>query len=236
LCRKQFESSLSDRFNLVAIDLPGHGNSDKAADPESSYTIEGYGKIFSGVVELLELENVIYVGHSLGGHMLMQNWERLPSAMGLVIFGSTPFTNPPAMDRAFQPNPNLGYFFSAELPEEIPEKWADLLFKAGSKSPGFVSGNIRNTDPLTREIVGRYIAEVPMGDEQQIIGKMKVVTAVFQGKNEQLVNNNYMDEIPVDNLWQSKIHYISDAGHSPQWENPDSFNALLEEYVMDVLI
>lgn len=104
----------------MAVDLPGHGNSPYAANPESDYTIAEFGKIISGVADYLELENVIYIRHSIGGHIILQSWDKLRSLKGLVVFGSTPFGIPPAFDKAFLPHPVLDFLFAAYLFYRVP--------------------------------------------------------------------------------------------------------------------
>lgn len=232
---RQFYSNLADKFRLVAVDLPGHGHSAYANDPEQTYTIGGFGEIISGVADYLKLENVIYIGHSLGGHIILQSWDKFSSLKGLVVFGSTPFGVPPVLDKAFYPHPALNNFFTTGFSEEVVEIWAASLLKPGSRIPDFIPGNIRNTDPLVRKIVGESIPKGLIRDELKLAEELKVPLAILHGEDDQLINSEYLEELSIAMLWRNKIHYIPDAGHSPQWENADKFNALIEEYAREVL-
>ncbi|MGH8931830.1 MAG: alpha/beta fold hydrolase [Egibacteraceae bacterium] len=62
---KQFESDLIDDFRLVAMDLRGHGRSEK---PAAAY---GDSKLWAedvnAVIQTLGLENPLLVGHAYGG-------------------------------------------------------------------------------------------------------------------------------------------------------------------------
>jgi pimeloyl-ACP methyl ester carboxylesterase len=40
--RHQFAASFARSYRLLALDLPGHGASTDAADPQNSYTVPGY--------------------------------------------------------------------------------------------------------------------------------------------------------------------------------------------------
>lgn len=112
---------------------------------------------------------------------------------------------------------------------------ADALFKSGSEIPGFIPVNIRKTDPLVRKSIGESISKGLLRDELKLAENLKVPLAIFHGEDEQLVNSEYLEQLSIAMTWKNKIHYIPDAGHSPQWENSDRFNALLEEYSAEVL-
>ena len=58
-----------DRFKVVTIDLPGFGSSGKGRE---EWTIEDYGEDVSAVISLLGLKNVILVGHSMGGDVILE--------------------------------------------------------------------------------------------------------------------------------------------------------------------
>ena len=55
---------LRDKFRIVAIDLVGNGFSDKPFDFE--YTFRNQGKVVMNIIEEMDLQNVILVGHSSG--------------------------------------------------------------------------------------------------------------------------------------------------------------------------
>ena len=60
---------LSDRFRCVAADLRGFGASSSAPGP---YTLEQYSEDLCALVEFLELERVVVIGHSMGGKVAVR--------------------------------------------------------------------------------------------------------------------------------------------------------------------
>jgi pimeloyl-ACP methyl ester carboxylesterase len=64
-------------FRAIAIDLKGHGLSDKPASP-AEYTIEALVEHLSEVLDALELEQPSLVGHSLGGSLIYHLASRYP--------------------------------------------------------------------------------------------------------------------------------------------------------------
>lgn len=53
-------------YRVAAIDLPGHGLSDKPVD-EAHYTTEALGAAVLGAADALGIDRFTYVGHSMGG-------------------------------------------------------------------------------------------------------------------------------------------------------------------------
>ena len=54
---------LYDKFHLIAVDLRGHGDSDK---PKGDYSAEAGSRDVLQLIDLLKLKSVVFVSHSLG--------------------------------------------------------------------------------------------------------------------------------------------------------------------------
>ncbi|MFL6583066.1 MAG: alpha/beta fold hydrolase [Chthoniobacterales bacterium] len=68
---------------VIAIDLPGHGESDK---PEINYTMDLHARAIDGVLREAGVEEVVLVGHSNGTPVIRQFYRRFPEkTRGLVI-------------------------------------------------------------------------------------------------------------------------------------------------------
>lgn len=234
LFEKQLNSSLTNDFRLIAPDFPGHGRSENAAHPDEAYGFDGTGNLIIDIVEKLELKNIIYIGHSLGGHILMQNIDRLPEARGLIISGSSPFALPPRFDLAFNPTPAAKCFFSKQITDELIETWARALLKSGMVLPELITEDIKRTDPLFRKRIGEYIAEGSLNDEISLLNSLNYPVAILHGMYDQIISNDYMQKLKIKTLWKSKIQFL-DNGHSPQWETPDLFNQIIREYANTIV-
>lgn len=71
---------------VVAVDLPGAGES---GHDRSSWTMEGFGEDIATVVDHLDLDRVVLVGHSLGGNVTVEAALRLGDQVaGLVWLSS----------------------------------------------------------------------------------------------------------------------------------------------------
>ena len=100
---KQLNSALALQHRLIAVDLPGHGESEDAADP-ATYSLRGMTRTMTQLVEQLELERFMVLGWSLGGHIAIEMIEH-PRLAGLMLCGAPPVAHGTlAMLRAFRPS------------------------------------------------------------------------------------------------------------------------------------
>lgn len=59
-------SFLGSKYRMMAIDLPGHGKSHKAAKPDV-YTIEGYSRVLNSFLTVTDVKDAVVVGWGTGG-------------------------------------------------------------------------------------------------------------------------------------------------------------------------
>lgn len=220
-------------YRVVALDLPGHGRSSAAADPERTYCLGGYACVVLEVMRRIELAQPVVVGWSLGGHIALEAAKRLPAAAGFFIYGTPPFGIPPAMDRCFLPNPNMAAAFSPTISEEQASIVANALVRSGADAPPLFREAILNTDGRARLLLGASLNAMDYTNEVQIVANMKTPLAIVHGAEDKFVNLDYLKGLTIPSLWRGAIQVIPDAGHSPHWEQPEQFNALLAEFVAD---
>lgn len=80
---------LVERYRLAALDLPGHGRSDKPLPSETDYSVAGLAAAIAEAIQTLKLTPAIVVGHSLGGAVAMQIALDSPGLVqGLVLVDS----------------------------------------------------------------------------------------------------------------------------------------------------
>lgn len=231
---RQLEGALGAKRRLVAIDLPGHGDSDNAEDI-SVYGLRGYARALAHVIAQLHLADAVFAGWSLGGHIVLEMAPSLPRARGFVIFGTPPLAFPPDMEHAFLPNPAVNVGFTEKVDRAQAEAYATAGFRPGVQDiPTFIVDNILRTDGRARAGLAASIAPNAYHDEIAVVANLKAPLAVLHGAEEQLVNGAYFDSLVMPTLWRGGVQVIANAGHTPQWENADAFDALLDAFVGEV--
>lgn len=86
---KQIEH-FATKYTVVAIDLAGHGDSGQG---RTKWTIPAFGQDVVAVAEQLGLEQIVLIGHSMGGPVIVEAARQMPSrVVGLI--GADTLLNP----------------------------------------------------------------------------------------------------------------------------------------------
>src|SRR5688572_10399341 len=87
----EFSKKLSKRFRIIAIDLPGHGDT-----PSIGYyhSMEMLAQCVKAVLDKVGVRRYILVGHSMGGYVALTFAELYPENIcGLCLFNSTSYAD-----------------------------------------------------------------------------------------------------------------------------------------------
>ena len=77
---------LSMNYQVLAIDLPGHGKSDVLS---TSHSMEMMGDIVKNVMDVERISTVVVIGHSMGGYATLAFAEKYPDTLkGFGLFHS----------------------------------------------------------------------------------------------------------------------------------------------------
>ena len=93
--RDQLNSDLGSKYHCIAMDLPGHGKSDDAHNPDLTYTMTGYADAALQVLTAFNQSKFAVVGWSLDGHIGIEMLAHTQDITGLVISGTPPIGQDP---------------------------------------------------------------------------------------------------------------------------------------------
>jgi pimeloyl-ACP methyl ester carboxylesterase len=91
--------ALAEKYHVITIDLPGHGQSDK---PQIAYTMPLYARAIDAVLTDAKVKAATLIGHSNGTPVIWQFYRKYPAktrALGIVDGGLRPFLNKEAMEK-----------------------------------------------------------------------------------------------------------------------------------------
>ncbi len=217
-------------LRLIAIDLPGCGNS--AWYPLGQpYSLEGFAREVANFVS--KLQDVVLVGHSLGGHVATRVPALVPNIRGLLLTGTPPLRGVLDLAGAFRPIPTLTKAFTAELTEDDAWgmardcTWPDSVYTA------MFARLFLAADPQVRAGIGAQVAADGLADEQAMIRRSGIPVCIAHGALDPLLPQEYLERLaPL--FWRERVHVFHDAGHSPQLQCPTVFNALLLEFIRSI--
>lgn len=230
--RHQLDGPLGERLALTAIDLPGHGASTDAHDPDAIYQLPGYANTLVALAEQLNLQHALFVGWSLGGHIVLEAAPALPRAAGFMLIGTPPLGCPPDIGSAFHPHAVTPLLFQRDWNEAEAAAFSAFAFGADKASPA-IERDIRRTDSRTRAGLASSVAQRLYRDELQVVRELKQPLAIVLGENDPLMNRAYFDTVTMPTLWRNHVQLVPDSEHAPHWQNTTAFNAMLSDFVAD---
>lgn len=228
--QKQFESFLSEKYALIALDLPGHGKSGHLAE----YGLAVFSEAVLVLAAHLQLKDYIITGNSLGGDIILQCVTQLKACKGIILIDTPPVSKPPAMDKALLPNPAIGMLFAREYDKSNLNSLAEAMFYDLKNIPDFIVPDFEKADGYIRQSLAEAVGAGNYTDEVESLKNCKIPVAIFSGAKEKMVNNAYFKSLDVPMLWRNKTHLIPDAAHCPQWENAYEFNLLVDDFITEI--
>ena len=240
-CAEVFSSQLAhlqeSEWSAISVDLPGHGNSNNAVQPEAQYTIPGYARILIKFLNRLGVENPVIVGWSLGGNIAMEMLGQGFGMRALLLMGAPPVgPGPEDFAAAFDPST-----FNTAVGEENPtqahlDEFVRVVYQDMNVIPKAFFEAACRTDGKARTIMGTHWISGKEGYQQRdVVAKSNLPICVVQGKNEPWVLMEYLQQVPWANLWRDEVIELDHCGHAPFVENPEGFNHMLNNFLQDVL-
>ena len=230
---RQFDSALGKMYDLVAIDLPGHGASQDAIDPAQTYTIRGLAALVGEVVDRLELSHPAIYGWSLGGHVAIELLSQRSDLAGLAIGGTPPIGRGPlAALRGFHTRWDMLLTSKESFSPRDAERYLELCY--GESGTTEFLADIKRADGRLRKHVLRSLMRGECADQRRVVETNPIPLAVIDGVDDPIVRRSYVEHLNYAALWGGQCHTISGAAHAPFWEQPDSFNRLLHRFLKDI--
>ena len=232
--QRQFASEALAEYRLLAIDLPGHGDSAHSQDPDADYNVLFYAKILAEFISKTTSENVILAGHSLGGNVVIETLPLIDNCKGCVILASNLVNNAAQLPQTYQPNPDIAAFFTADYTQEDVLKFVDAVKGTTTPPlPAFVADDFRKTDKNCRSYLAKSVAENKLSDELGILQKVEFPILLTIGAEDKLINIDYFKNVSLKK-WGNQVFEIEKAGHSAQFENADAFNISIASFCQSI--
>lgn len=232
---RQLESPLGEKFRLIALDLPGHGQSDDARDPRHAYTLPGLAQTVAEILDRLGVERLAVLGWSLGGHVGLELLDRDPRLAGLMLVGTPPVSRGIlGILRGFHAQFDLTLTTKGRLRRREIDRFAALCF--GDDPDPDLRALIERTDWRARRVLGRSMLMGLGADQKTVAEHAAAPIAVVNGEAEPFARLDYLSGLSWGHLWDGRCHVLANAAHAPFREQPERFNMLLDRFVMDAAL
>jgi non-heme chloroperoxidase len=227
--RHQVESALVEEFRLVALDLRGHGMSDRPLDAGQYQDAGLWAADIAAVIGRLDLDRPTLVGWSYGGFVicdyLRAHGEGAVSAINFV--GAAVNLNERFDD--------IGPAFMSNAPEgserDLPTRIAALrrFWRSMSADPldstdfeTGLCGSVSVPPQVLRALIMRQI------DSDAVLARTTVPVLVSHGRQDQIVQPSMAEHI-LQVCPTAQASWYDGVGHVPFAEDPSRFNRELAE-------
>jgi 3-oxoadipate enol-lactonase len=219
--------ALSGQLRLVAPDLPGYGS----APPVSpKITMRELADAVLSVLDAAEVERAAIVGLSMGGLVAMELGLAHPERVqGLVLAATTaaPVTPEEAEARRAQAREiEQNGMLATAL-----EMTARLFGPDARRDPEILAAVFTmmvSTPPAGAAAALRGRAERP--DYSKLLRGLRVPSLVIAGDHDSWAPDAVVDQL-MESLPDAELLRFSGAGHLPNMEDPERFNAALRAFV-----
>lgn len=209
----------SKTHRVIAIDLSGHNTSEKledAVDIENGYTRE-----VVALIDHLDLQNFVLVGHSMGGGIVMSyvlNPEfRQPRAVVIVNTSS---------DLDIR---KLAIGLAIEYVEEKLLKIKSRILRRDSEEIQILNEEQRLKDE-NPDMMSRDLDACDDFDITEKLGEIDVPTQIIYGEDDDIIRRGRIESLK-DAIPNARLTVVEEADHVPMIERPEEFNAALREFL-----
>jgi pimeloyl-ACP methyl ester carboxylesterase len=216
----------SKKYRVVTIDLPGFGQSGKN---RNIWNTETYGRDVDSVMTQLNLKNVILIGHSMGGDIVLQAAVNAPARVialvGVDNFKGAGGSKPTKRDSADynQAIDQLKHHFKQVAFQYVNQ---DLFSKTTSDS---IKKRVLNDVAKADSSIAAACME--MNDFNEIKQLQAVKKKLYLINSDvKLTNGTGLRA----NRIACEIKFIHGTGHFPMIERPAEFNKALEEIITKI--
>lgn len=223
----QVESLASAGYRAVAWDMPGYGHS----APIEPYTFKGLAQSCVQLIESLKVDNVILVGHSMGGMVAQEVVARRPELVSrLVLCGTSPAFGKPDGDWQRE------FIAQRTAPLDAGHSMAEL---AETLVPQMVGpGSLPEGVRLATHCMGlvpaatyrRALECIVTFDRRGNLGNIHVPTLLLAGEHDRNAPPAVMKKM-AQAIAGSTFLEMKGIGHLQNLEAPEEFDALLLNFL-----
>lgn len=211
---------LKEKFRVVALDLPGFGNSDIPKEPWNSYD---YAECINKFIEKLNLNEIILFGHSHGGRISIVLASKYNFVKNLILIDSA----------GIIPKRKAKYYIKVywfkmlkkiylTFPLKNKQEKLDKFYKK------FGSRDYRDAEGVMRQTMVKVINDNLL----RLLSDIKAPTLLIWGENDE-DTPLYMGEMMEKEIPDSGLVILKGAGHYSYIDNYEQFRAIINVFLKE---
>lgn len=233
--------SLTASHRVVAIDLPGFGDSTK---PRGSYTAQWFAEHVIAFLETMGIERAALVGNSMGGRIAQEVAIEYPEKVRSIacLCPATAFSYRPGLSLVRLLRPELGIVIGRIPRRRVIGTMKDLFARSSRVDDSWFEAAADDflttwRSPRARmaffAAVRHLYLEEPYGEAgfwERLRGLSVPALYIF-GKQDSLITPRFGGKVS-DCLPDARVEVWEDCGHAPQIERPERTAELLTDFLV----
>jgi pimeloyl-ACP methyl ester carboxylesterase len=217
-------------FDVIAPDLPGCGESDRPSPRRYGYDGDSFVGTLLALLDALDVERAVLVGHSMGGAISLMAAARHPDRFQrLVLIDPLVYPYPLPIEGRLLLAPIVGLplyrsLFTRGLlqsylrrqiykdPALVADDWVDYLWERLNRPGGMEATHATL----------RFVSEPT--EVEQCLPRVRARTLIVWGEDDRLFPSAWASRL-AGALAGASFHLVHDCGHSPPEEKPEELLA-----------
>lgn len=227
---------LADRFQLITMDLRGHGRSPAVL---RGNTMDRYARDVRDVIRALHLQQVFLAGWSLGGTVVMDYWRQyggdLISALGLIETSPAPMADAPW---------NVHRYHGKTLEEVKPrlaamtknrkrhgEIFINSMFLDGNAPTHAMKWMLKEHLAVTDETALSIYEDYLQKDYTGVLATITIPTIAIYGRSKNMCFGPSTGRFVAGSIADSRFEILDKSGHLPFYEEAEEFNTAITAFL-----
>ncbi len=214
----------SKNYNVYAIDLPGFG---KSKAERTNWTIEEYANDVAAFIDTMNLKNVVVVGHSMAGEIMLQTaLSNNSKIVGIVGVDNFKYIDVSLTPEQMKQMTDFFQMLQNDFKNSAPA-YADMMLFHPTTSKE-VKDKVKTDFANSNSVIGygtiitqMQYAYTDAQRLEQLNYKLYLINSDSFPTNETGLKNHCKNSFQVET--------ISATGHYPMIEKPTEFNLILEK-------
>ena len=215
---------MSSQYHVYAVDLRGHGNSDR---PATGYSLQEMANDVLAFMDAMKLDRAVVLGHSAGGLVAQKVAATAPDRVSALVLTGT---GPSIADM-------MGYdeFRTAimSLQDPISADFVREFQTAMVQQPvpaDFLNTAISESRKVPARVWTAYMQGMIDAPAVSGFGNASFPSLIIWGENDAVFNRQAQDKMMAA-LPNVKLTVYGATGHSPHWERPERYVTNLEAFL-----
>ncbi|MFZ3206855.1 MAG: alpha/beta hydrolase [Pseudomonas sp.] len=231
----RFARYFTEGYQVIALDLPGFGDSSK---PYASYDVGTQVERLAAFTQALQIKKLHLIGSSMGGHISALYAARYPEQiLSVALLGNAGIDSPQKSEligrlERGEPNPLI-----VKTPQQF-EQLLEFIFVEVPSMPKRLKhylaersvANSMHNERIFAQLVSRYIPLEP------VLPKIQAPTLLLWGAQDRVLHVSSI-EVMQPLLQRPSVVIMQDCGHAPMIERPqetaEHYQAFLDSVAVE---